>query len=88
MSFHVSSNDIRIRVEPGKSTFLICKARDAHGNWHDNEIRLDDFIGNTDGESTCQLTVYSIQHPFGRWIDTETLWLDRLVHLGRTQLHP
>ncbi|KAL1999969.1 hypothetical protein VTN02DRAFT_3728 [Thermoascus thermophilus] len=49
MSFHVSSSDIRIRVEPGQSTFLFCKARDSHGNWHDNEIRLDDFIGNTDG---------------------------------------
>lgn len=49
MSFHVTSLDVRIEVEPGNVTYLCCASKDTNGNWVPNRMKLDDFIGNSDG---------------------------------------
>lgn len=48
MSFHRSCEDIHIRQEDGY-TLLLAKVRDSHGQLIPRKIRLDDHIGNTDG---------------------------------------
>ena len=49
MSFHLSSHDIHIREEHG-STMLLAQVRDHTGKLCSRKIRLDDHIGNSDGE--------------------------------------
>jgi len=48
-TFHASSQDIRIDWQEGNQTILLCQARDESGNLQDARIRLDDYIGNDNG---------------------------------------
>lgn len=62
MSFHRSCEDIHIRQEDGY-TLLLAKVRDSHGQLIPRKIRLDDHIGNTDGDifplAQCHVHVQS-----------------------------
>lgn len=64
MSFHVTSLDVRIEVEPGNVTYLCCASKDTNGNWVPNRMRLDDFIGNSDGESRRPFPVPCLGNEF------------------------
>ena len=48
MSFAVSSRNLRIATERD-GLYLFSLSQDQSGEWQDTKIRLDDFIGNSDG---------------------------------------
>lgn len=47
-SFHHTARNWRIKVDNGVTLFRV-EVKDLHGNWVERTIRLDDHIGNTDG---------------------------------------
>lgn len=51
MSFHETCDLVRIEVD-NEGTWLCCAARAVDGQENNIRFRLDDHIGNSDGETT------------------------------------
>ena len=56
MSFHESSDNIRIEVRDDR-TILFANANNYDGEACEAILNLDDVIGNSDGKSHCILSI-------------------------------